>query len=122
MRMGCFFILCLESDHDFVFWRCWDPWGGLLLAVTLEVFPINSFVPVKILTVMPADFPQNTARVSDSDNICRNILHNHTACTNDGIVPDCNTGNNHDAGSDPDIFPDVHVLIRPFSRSSGRIG
>ena len=83
----------------------------MLLAVTLEVFPINSFVPVKILTVMLADFPQNTARVSDSDNICRNILHNHTACTNDGIVPDCNTGNNHDAGSDPDIFPDVHVLI-----------
>lgn len=27
------------------------------------------------------------------------------------LVPDCNTGNNHDAGSDPDIFPDVHVLI-----------
>ena len=44
---------------------------------------------------MVTDFPHNSAGITDSHNICGNILCNNASCTDNRVIPYCHTGKNY---------------------------
>ena len=64
--------------------------------IYLQITEIEFFVPVRNLT-------QDSAGISHSHGICRNVPGYDAACTDDGIVTNGHTGQNNTMGTDPDI-------------------
>lgn len=62
------------------------------------------------VSVCVRDFPHNPAGNAKSDNPCRNVFCNYTACPDNGVVPYGDAGQNGGACADPYIISDADRL------------